>query len=62
METSHLHLGRFHRRLSWLAMAVCLVAWGYLRFGLGWPAAVDCLVLVALLAEAALVLSHHPAR
>lgn len=62
MNTSHFHARRSHRRLSWLAMAVCLVAWSYLRFSLGWPAPVDGLVLLALLAEAALVLSYHPAR
>ena len=62
MNAAHLHVSRLHRRLYWLAMPVCLGAWGYLRFGLGWPAAVDCLVLPALLAEAALVLSYHPAR
>ena len=50
------------RKLYWLALAVCLAAWAYLRLGLGWPAPVDALVLFALFAEAALVLSHNPAR
>ena len=62
MNAFHLHLSRFSRRLFWLALAVCLTAWAVLRCGLGWPDAVDGLVLIALFAEAALVLSHNPAR
>ncbi len=62
MQAAHLHVSRSQRKFYWLALPGCLAAWGYLRFGLGWPAPVDGLVLVALFAEAALVLSHHPAR
>jgi hypothetical protein len=62
MEAAHLHVSRFRRKLYWLVLPGSLVAWAYLRFGLGWPAPTDGLVLMALFAEAALVLSHHPAR
>lgn len=62
MNATHVHLSRFSRRLVWLALAICLAVWGVLRLGLGWPAPVDTLVLMALFAEATLVLSHHPAR
>lgn len=55
-------LRRFRRKLYLLALPGCLAAWTYLRLELGWPAPVDALVLMALFAEAALVLGHNPAR
>lgn len=62
MDYPHLHVSGFGRKLYWLVLPGSLGMWAYLRLGLGWPAPVDGLVLVALLAEAALVLSHNPAR
>jgi hypothetical protein len=62
MDSSPLHLNGFRRKLYWLLLPGSLAAWAYLRLGLGWPAPVDGLVLLALFAEAALVLSHHTAR
>ena len=62
MDLTHSQTNRLRRKLYLLALPVCLGAWAYLRLALGWPAAVDALVLVALFAEAALVLGHHPAR
>jgi hypothetical protein len=50
------------RLVLWLLLTVSLALWGYLRVLLGLPTAVDALVLIALLAEAALVLGHRPAR
>jgi hypothetical protein len=50
------------RRVLWLLLSVSLALWAFLRFHLGVPGPVDALVLVALLAEAALILGHHPAR
>jgi hypothetical protein len=51
----------FHQTM-WLVLTVSLALWAYLRLHLGLPAPVDALVLIALLAEAALVVGHHPAR
>lgn len=62
MDSSPLHLNGSRRKLYWLLLPGSLAAWAYLRLGLGWPAPVDGLVLLALFAEAALVLSHHTAR
>ena len=62
MDYPHLHVSPSSRKLYWLVLPGSLGMWAYLRLGLGWPAPVDGLVLVALLAEAALVLSHNPAR
>ena len=52
---------RMRRTLYWVALPLCLVVWAYLRFQLSWSPAVDALVLIALFAEAALVLGrpHH---
>lgn len=50
------------RRVLWLLLTISLALWVYLRVLLGLPTAVDALVLIALLAEAALVLGHRPAR
>jgi hypothetical protein len=50
------------RRILWLLLTISLALWVYLRVLLGLPTAVDALVLIALLAEAALVLGHGPAR
>jgi hypothetical protein len=52
---------RMRRIVYWLTLPLCLVLWAYLRFQLSWPPAVDALVLIALFAEAALVLGrpHH---
>jgi hypothetical protein len=50
------------RRVLSLLLTVSLALWVCLRVLLGLPAAVDALVLIALLAEAALVLGHRPAR
>jgi hypothetical protein len=50
------------RQILWLLMTVSLAVWAYLRLHLGLPAPVDVLVLVALLAEAALILGHRPVR
>ena len=52
---------RMRRILYWVALPLCLVIWAYLRFSLFWPAPIDALVLIALFAEAALVLGrpHH---
>jgi hypothetical protein len=62
METAHSRARRFRLRLYLLALPGCLAVWAWLRFELGWPAPVDALVLVALFAEAALVLGRNPAR
>ena len=62
MDLAHSRATRFRRTLYWLALPVCLVVWAYLRLKLGWPAPVDALVLIALFAEAALILGRHPAR
>jgi hypothetical protein len=61
MEVAHSSAVRLRRKLYWLALSVCLAVWAYLRLKLGWPAPVDALVLIALFAEAALILGH-PAR
>ncbi len=50
------------RRTLWLLLIISLALWAYLRLYLGLPAPIDGLVLIALLAEAALVLSRRPAR
>jgi putative effector of murein hydrolase LrgA (UPF0299 family) len=50
------------RRVLWLLLTVSLALWAYLRLHLGLPGPVDALVLLALLAEAALVLGHRPSR
>jgi hypothetical protein len=50
------------RRILWLLLTISLALWVYLRVLLGLPTAVDALVLIALLAEAALVLGHRPTR
>jgi hypothetical protein len=52
----------FRRTLYWLALTGFPALWAYLRFQLGLPGHVDALVLIALLAEASLVLCHQPAR
>jgi hypothetical protein len=45
--------------LYWLAFSGSFAAWAYLRFKLGFPEFVDSLLVIALLAEAALVLGHR---
>jgi hypothetical protein len=50
------------RRILWLLLTISLALWVYLRVLLVLPTAVDALVLIALLAEAALVLGHRPTR
>lgn len=50
------------RRIMWLLLPVSLVFWAYLRLLLGLPAPVDAFLLIALFAEAALVLGYRPAR
>jgi hypothetical protein len=62
MGTGQPQAKRFRRNLYWLALTGSLAAWAYLRLHVGLTAPVDALVLIALLAEAALVLGHPPAR
>ncbi|HEY4678525.1 MAG TPA: hypothetical protein VIJ01_15270 [Candidatus Angelobacter sp.] len=50
------------RQILWLILPVSLVLWAYLRLQLGLPAPVDALLLIALVAEAALILGYQPAR
>jgi hypothetical protein len=64
MEVAQSRAGRslrMRRIVYWLTLPLCLAIWAYLRFKLSWPAPVDALVLVALFAEAALILGrpHH---
>ena len=51
-----------HRRTLWLLLIISLALWRCLRLRVGLAAPVDALVLIALLAEAALVLGHRPTR
>jgi len=62
MDLVHSRAIRIRRTLYWLALSACLILWAYLRLRLGWPASIDALVLIALFAEAALILGRHPAR
>lgn len=50
------------RRILWLLLPVSLVLWAYLRLRLGLPAPADAFLLIALFAEAALILGYQPAR
>ena len=50
------------RRILWLLLPVSLVLWAYLRLLLGLPAPVDAFLLIALFAEAALILGSQSAR
>jgi hypothetical protein len=65
MEVPMLHVnikGKGFRRILWLLLPVSLVLWAYLRLQLGLPAPVDAFLLIALFAEAALILGYQPAR
>ena len=50
------------RRILWLALPVSLALWAYLRLRLNFPAPVDAFLLIALFAEATLILGYQPAR
>jgi hypothetical protein len=54
--------GKSFRRIMWLLLPVSLVLWAYLRLQLDLPAPVDAFLLIALLAEAALILGYQPPR
>ena len=50
------------RRILWLLLPVSLVLWAYFRFQLGLSSPADAFLLIALFAEAALILGYQPAR
>ena len=60
MLAAYIKAKRF-RLLLWILLTVSLALWAYLRH-LGFSASVDLFLLIALLAEAALILGYRPAQ